>query len=433
MKPPQVSDEFARETGDLTARRCRIGLLVYLLFAAAGAVAEWRVYPQRGSLLLATLAVEAVVVCAVLLTTRKPITHPKSAWIVLLASVSVCSILALYNAAVDGDMLYVLLTYMSFMLVAAMVIPWGAGFQLAMNVGIIAAYSVALAGGARTGPVPAYDFLAIAAGAVISTLGAHYVEEYRRRLFAQAAALRQANRSLEAATRARMELLSGLSHDMRTPLSVVMGYAEILVDDPALSENLRQPVHSIAREAKELLYLVDSVLDLARLESGRLPFHRSTFRLAELVQPLRETTTDLLRDRSVHLRWEIPDTLTVDSDEGKVREIVRNLLSNAVKYTLEGEIAISAAPNDGGTDIVVADTGIGIAPEHLDMIFDPFHRVVPEGDAHLPGSGFGLYMVKLLVALVGGTIDVQSVPNGGSTFHVWLPPQPPSSVLSAGS
>jgi signal transduction histidine kinase len=129
----------------------------------------------------------------------------------------------------------------------------------------------------------------------------------------------------------------------------------------------------------------------------------------------------------------VPDNLMIDSDEGKVREILRNLLSNAVKYTEEGEIAVSTGARDGGVEIVVADTGVGIAPENLQAIFDPFHQVpAGTGPRHV-GSGFGLYMVKLLVALVGGRIDVQSVPYGGTTFRVWLPPEPPESALNAGS
>jgi signal transduction histidine kinase len=426
-----LGDDFARETGELTIWRWKVGLSLYLFFASIGAVVEWRVYPDRGVLLAAMLGIEVIIVAVTWLATRGPIMHPKSAWAVMLSSLAVCLVVALYNAAVDGDMLYVLLTYLGFMLASAMIIPWGAGFQLALNCGIIVAYVAGITGGARVGPVPGYDYITILAGVVLSTFGAYYIDQYRRQLFAQAGALREANRNLEAASRARTELLSGLSHDMRTPLSVLMGYAEILNDEPGLSEELRQPLRSIGREAQELLYLVDSVLDLARLESGRLPFHRSTFVLADLLEPLRETTQDLLRDRHVRLRWEVPDNLTIDSDEGKVREIVRNLLSNAVKYTEEGEISVSTASRDHGVEIVVADTGIGIAPENLHAIFDPFHQVLAGNGPRQVGSGFGLYMVKLLVALVGGRIDVHSVPYGGSTFRVWLPPEPPQSVLIA--
>jgi signal transduction histidine kinase len=425
-----LGDDFARETGQLTVWRWKVGLMLYLLFASVGAVVEWRVYPERGVLLAAMVAAEVIIVAVTWLATRGPITHPKSAWAVLVSTLAVCLVVALYNAKVDGDMLYVLFTYLGFMLAAAMIIPWGAGFQLALNCGIVAAYVTGIAGGGRVGPVPGYDYATILAGVVLSTFGAYYIDQYRRQLFAQATALREANRNLEAASRARTELLSGLSHDMRTPLSVLMGYAEILNGEPSLSEELRQQVRSIGREAQELLYLVDSVLDLARLESGRLPFHRSTFLLSDVLDPLRETMQDLLRDRRVSLRWKVPDNLMIDSDEGKVREILRNLLSNAVKYTEEGEIAVSTGARDGGVEIVVADTGVGIAPENLQAIFDPFHQVPAGSGPRQVGSGFGLYMVKLLVALVGGRIDVQSVPYGGTTFRVWLPPEPPASVLS---
>jgi signal transduction histidine kinase len=426
-----LGDDFARETGELTIWRWKVGLSLYLFFASVGAVVEWRVYPERGSLLAAMVSIEVIIAAVTWLATRGSIRHPKSAWAVLLSSLAVCLVVALYNAAVGGDMLYVLLTYLGFMLASAMIIPWGAGFQLALNCGIVAAYVAGITGGARVGPVPGYDYITILAGVVLSVFGAYYMDQYRRQLFAHAGALREANRSLEAASRARTELLSGLSHDMRTPLSVLMGYAEILNDEPGLSDELRQPVRSIGREAQELLYLVDSVLDLARLESGRLPFHRSTFVFADLLEPLRETTQDLLRDRQVRLRWEVPDNLTLDSDEGKVREIVRNLLSNAVKYTEEGEISVSTTARDHGVEIVVADTGVGIAPENLHAIFDPFHQVLEGNGPQRVGSGFGLYMVKLLVALVGGRVDVDSVPYGGSTFRVWLPPEPPQSVLGA--
>jgi signal transduction histidine kinase len=428
-----LGDDFARETGELTVWRWKVGLMLYLFFASVGAVVEWRVYPERGVLLVGVVAVWVVIVAVTWFATRGPITHPKSAWAVLLSTLAVCLVVALYNAKVDGDMLYVLFTYLGFMLASAMIVPWGAGFQLALNCGIVATYVTGVAGGGRVGPVPGYDYVTILAAVVLSTFGAYYIDQYRRQLFAQATALREANRNLEAASRARTELLSGLSHDMRTPLSVLMGYAEILNQEPSLSEELRQPVRSIGREAQELLYLVDSVLDLARLESGRLPFHRSTFVLTDLLEPLRETTQNLLRDRRVRLRWKIPDNLMIDSDEGKVREIVRNLLSNAVKYTEEGEISVSAAAHDPGTEIVVADTGVGIAPANLRAIFAPFPQTLAGSGPRQVGSGFGLYMVKLLVALVGGRIDVQSVPYGGTTFWVWLPPEPPQSVPNAES
>jgi len=431
MRDAELGDEFARETGQLTTERWRIGLTIYLVFAALGELVEWRMYPGRGRLLLIALCAQVLVVAAGWLALSRETTHPRTAWIVLCADTSICLIIAVYNAAVHGDLLYVLLSYLAFMTVSSMFIPWGMRFQLAMNAAVIVAYLWALIGGARVGPVPAYDFIAVAANTVLSALGAHYIDQYRRQLYAKAGALREVNQRLRRASEARTTLLSGLSHDMRTPVSVVTGYAEILGANQHLPEELRQPVRSIEREALELLSLVDSVLDLARLEGGYLPFQRSTFRLCDALDPLRETTTDQLRDRKVRLRWDVPEEFTLDSDAGKVHEIARNLLSNAVKFTSAGEITVTAASADGGLHIVVSDTGAGIAPEHLELIFEAFHHIDPESGPHQPGSGFGLYMVKLLVDLLGGRIDVESAPGVGSRFRVWLPPCPPHAVAQS--
>src|ERR1019366_5682655 len=115
----------------------------------------------------------------------------------------------------------------------------------------------------------------------------------------------------------------------------------------------------------------------------------------------------------VQLHWAVPAALVVNSDPSKVREIVRNLLSNAVKYTPQGQIDVTAALAAGGTEIAVADTGVGIAPEHREMIFDAFHQIAPGSDQSRSGLGFGLYMVKLLVSLAGGRIDLQTSPGAG--------------------
>jgi signal transduction histidine kinase len=423
MAQRDFSREFARETGELTAERWKIGLTIYLAFAALGAIVEWQMYPQRGFLLLVAYSGQLVVVAIAWMCLDRSVAHPASAWIALIGNSTLCLILAVYNAAVHGDMLYVLLTYLAFMTVSSMFIPWGARFQLALNTGVIAAYLLAIASGGRVGPVPAYDFIAVAAISVLSTLGARYIDEYRRRLFEQAATLREVNEKLHLADKTRTELLSGLSHDMRTPLSVLTGYAGILSESPILATELQQPVRSIAREARELLHLVDGVLDLARLETGQLPFQRSVFRLTDALDPLRETTEDLLRDRSVRLHWNVPADLTLDSDARKVCEIARNLLSNAVKYTRQGDIRLAVSEVGNGVQLTVSDSGVGIAPEHVDLIFHPF-RQLDDGGAGTMGSGFGLYLVKLLVDLLGGRIEVHSIPSAGSTFDVWLPPQP---------
>lgn len=430
--PPVLGDEFYRETGELTIRRWQIGMVLYLVFTVSGAVVEGRLYPERIGWLVFGLLAQVGVVIGAWRTLERAQVHPATARIVLRANLAICGVIALHNAAVDGDMLYALLAYLAFMVVSCLFLPWGVGYQLALNGGIIVFYILALAGGAHTGHVPAYDYLGVVAYSVLSALGASYVDQYRRQLFGKALALRQANARLEAASAARSDLLGGLSHDMRTPLSVLIGYADIL-SEADLPELLRQAAHSIRRESHQLLALVDSVVDLARLEKGQLPFQRSVFKLAAVLDPLRETSEDQLRDRGIALRWEVPDEIMVDSDAGKVREIVRNLLSNAVKYTERGEIAVAARSAAGGVEITVTDSGVGIEPHNLEHIFAPFRRLDGDTSDATRGVGFGLYLVSLLVRLLGARIEVSSRPHRGSTFRLRLPPQPPAATAGLGA
>ncbi len=424
----EAGEEFARETGEITWRRFAIGLSLYFLFAAVGAAVEWRMYPERGPALLAAHAVQVAIalVCGLVLYRQR--WHPRAAQLSLAGAAGICMTVGAYNAVVGGNLVYVLMTFLAFILVCAMFLPWGAFYQTGMNGAVLLSYAVALSGAERSSSVIAYDLLFLTAAGALAVLGALYFDRHRRNLFARAAELREANRRIEEASRARTELLSGLAHDMRTPLGVLLGYAQMLGESEVLDAGLRAPVRSIQREARELLQLVDAVLALARLESGQLPLQVSEFRLADALRPLRETAEDLLQSRPIALHWTVPEDLVVRTDAEKVREIARNLLSNAIKFTQSGEIRFEAQRASGGFSIRVSDTGAGIAPERLDWIFERFQRFGADcaEDRQLAGLGFGLYLVRWLVRFLGGSIAVQSRPGAGSRFEVWLPGEPPA-------
>jgi signal transduction histidine kinase len=419
---------FARDTGSVTARRWVIMLSLYLGFAGVSSVIEWQIHPGRGAWLLGAYLLQALIGLMSTAIMRAAPVHPRSAWVALAGTLGVAFVIAGMNAAVGGDLLYVLLTYIPLVFVTSLLIPWGAAFQMALGGGVAVAHTLAALSGARAGPVPAYEYTALAATIVFSSLGAMYIDQSRRRLFAQASALREMNQQLATSNQARSELLSGLSHDMRAPLGVVMGYAEMLADASLSPGEADLAVRGIRREALQLLSLVDGVLDLARLEVGRMPFDPVPFELAVALQPLRATAEDSLRSRSVRLVWSVPAGLIVHSDLQNVRNVVRNLLSNAVKYTPVGEIRVSATELSDGVQIVVADTGVGIALEDLGRIFEAFERGNGRASDLEPGLGFGLYTVKLLLRLAGGRIAVDSTQGKGSTFRVWLPAQPPGAV-----
>jgi hypothetical protein len=171
--PTDLGEGFARETGQLVVRGWRIWLTLYLLLAATNTVIEWRGYHTRWYALLTVYAVQVVVVAGAWLAMRRSTVYPRVAWIALAGNLSICFAQALYNAHVAGDTLYEFITFLSFMLVSSLFIPWGARFQAAQNIGIIAAYWLAVPRGAP--PVPAYDYLAIIGKAGFSGLGAFLV------------------------------------------------------------------------------------------------------------------------------------------------------------------------------------------------------------------------------------------------------------------
>jgi signal transduction histidine kinase len=242
----------------------------------------------------------------------------------------------------------------------------------------------------------------------------------------------------QAANQARAEFLTTMSHELRTPLNAVIGYAELLDLGLAgpLTEAQRQQLSRISASGRHLLGLVNEVLDLARVESGRLTVAKLTFYAADaaegaivLVQPLAEARAQALR----FARGEARGPLAV-GDPDRVRQILVNLLSNAVKFTAPGgRIALTIDVTDtpdpearltGCPQWVrfrVTDTGIGIAADQLEAVFAPFSQLQSGHTRRRDGSGLGLTISRRLARLMGGDLTVRSTPGQGSTFTLWLP------------
>ncbi len=263
---------------------------------------------------------------------------------------------------------------------------------------------------------------------------------HRPRPEAQAEVSRERLAQLEAqaANQARAEFLTTMSHELRTPLNAVIGYAELLDLGLAgpLTEAQRQQLSRISASGRHLLGLVNEVLDLARVESGRLTVAKLTFYAADaaegaivLVQPLAEARAQALR----FARGEARGPLAV-GDPDRVRQILVNLLSNAVKFTAPGgRIALTIDVTDtpdpearltGCPQWVrfrVTDTGIGIAADQLEAVFAPFSQLQSGHTRRRDGSGLGLTISRRLARLMGGDLTVRSTPGQGSTFTLWLP------------
>jgi signal transduction histidine kinase/ActR/RegA family two-component response regulator len=232
--------------------------------------------------------------------------------------------------------------------------------------------------------------------------------------------LQEANRQLRAANAAKSEFLSRMSHELRTPLNAVLGFGQLLEMDELTAEQ-RDGVLQILRAGKHLLELINEVLDLARIESGRLSLSPEPTAVRDLIDEAVALIGPLADAAQIDLHLEVEDA-TVLADRQRLKQILLNLLSNAVKYNRAGgSVWISSHPGAGERAcITVVDTGPGIAAASLERLFEPFERLGAE-ETSVEGSGLGLSLTKRLVEAMAGTIEVDSEPDRGSTFRIGFP------------
>lgn len=236
--------------------------------------------------------------------------------------------------------------------------------------------------------------------------------------------LRIANQKLDEASRHKSQFLANVSRELRTPLNAIIGFTRLVLRKtegqiPALqTENLQKVLIS----SEHLLSLINSLLDLSKIEAGRMEVFVESFKLSELIDTVVSTVEPMLKDGRVHLIKEISsDIPALNTDREKLRQIIMNLLSNAAKFTEEGEIKISAHKENGSLKLAVSDTGIGINKQGLSYIFEEFRQADTSGLKKYGGTGLGLAIVKKLVILLGGDIGVESEVGKGSKFTVKLP------------
>lgn len=231
-------------------------------------------------------------------------------------------------------------------------------------------------------------------------------------------ALQAAKEKAEAANLAKTRYMSGLSHELRTPLNAIYGFAQLLEKDPGLKP-WRVSITSIRRSSEHLAGLIDGLLDISRIEAGRLEIARDKVNLHALLRQTASIFEAEAKDKGIRFRWTTHGRIPalVGTDEKRLRQIIINLLSNALRYTDKGCVDLDLAYRNEVAVITVKDTGIGIAPENLGLIWRPFERA---GRSDRQGSGLGLTITKLLVEIMGGQIDVESSPGAGSTFSVRL-------------
>ena len=237
-------------------------------------------------------------------------------------------------------------------------------------------------------------------------------------------ALQHANQQLERANLMKTRFFNYLNHELRTPLNSVLGFAELMGVRKAgpLTEQQARYCGNIESAGRHMLHLVNEMLDLAKLEAGKMEVARETLDLTDVIERAVEQSRPLALKSSVELDFKPIDDMHVIGDPQRLLQVFLNLLSNALKFTpTGGRVVVQAEHSNGNLTVTVEDSGIGIAEDDLETIFDEFAQAAMTESAAPMGTGLGLPLTRRLMQLMGGTVVAQSSPGDGSTFLVTVP------------
>jgi signal transduction histidine kinase len=230
---------------------------------------------------------------------------------------------------------------------------------------------------------------------------------------------------LQKASRLKSEFLANMSHELRTPINVILGYTSLMRERiyGTLTDQQDEALSKTYQTSQHLLELINDILDLSKIEAGKMPLHVERVAVGDIIAELSESVLPMLRKKDLAFATDLAaDLPLIRTDRTKLRQVLLNLLSNAIKFTQHGRVSVAAIPLPaGGVRIEVADTGIGIEPEHVDAIFDDFRQLDQSHTREYGGTGLGLSITRKLLSLLGGTITVESTYGEGTCFTLDLP------------
>jgi signal transduction histidine kinase/HAMP domain-containing protein len=236
--------------------------------------------------------------------------------------------------------------------------------------------------------------------------------------------IQEKNQQLEAANKHKSQFLANVSHELRTPLNSIIGFTRIVLrrTEGKIESLQKENLQKVLISSEHLLNLINGLLDLAKIESGKMEAYVETFKLDEVVRAAATTVEPMLKNGHVKLVTEIaPDIPPLKTDRDKLKQSILNLLSNSVKFTEQGEIKLAAWRDNGSLKLTVSDTGIGMKKEALDLIFEEFRQADMSSTRRYGGTGLGLAIVRRFINLMGGEIVVESEEGKGSKFTITIP------------
>jgi signal transduction histidine kinase len=236
--------------------------------------------------------------------------------------------------------------------------------------------------------------------------------------------IQEKSRQVEIASQHKMQFLANMSHELRTPLNAILGYSELMADGiyGPLGERVQGVLERVQQNGRHLLALINDVLDLSKIDAGKLKLAPGEYSMAGVVKATLASTESLARAKGLSLEGTIADGLPLGyGDERRLTQVLFNVVGNAIKFTEAGSVKVNATAADGMFVVEVSDTGPGIALEDQARIFEEFQQVDTSNTRKQGGTGLGLAIARRIVELHGGEISVESALGAGSTFRITLP------------